>query len=212
MKTKLISILLIALLFGTAVYSYSQEDEEMKLLFKPKHEKSSNGGYGAFQFGWTQVDGQSAITVGGRGAWIANHYFALGLAGNGFYSNTNDFPNNTNHTYALYGGYGGILIEPIVASMSTVHVSFPMVFGGGGVVASSYNMYDMTAAHRTLPFGTYVRVTNLENHRSVVVRINDRGPFAKDRIIDLSYAAARRLGMIHKGVAKVRIDVLRRPE
>jgi len=155
MKTKLISILLIALLFGTAVYSYSQEDEEMKLLFKPKHEKSSNGGYGAFQFGWTQVDGQSAITVGGRGAWIANHYFALGLAGNGFYSNTNDFPNNTNHTYALYGGYGGILIEPIDASMSTVHVSFPMIFGGGGVVASSYNMYDMTYSNYDYYYNNY---------------------------------------------------------
>lgn len=75
-----------------------------------------------------------------------------------------------------------------------------------------YNMYDMTAAHRTLPFGTYVMVTNLENGRSVVVRINDRGPFAKGRVIDLSYAAAKRLGILHKGVAKVRIDVLARPE
>ena len=74
-----------------------------------------------------------------------------------------------------------------------------------------FNMYDMTAAHRTLPFGTYVRVTNLENGRSVVVRINDRGPFAKGRIIDLSYAAAKRLGIIHKGVAKVRIDIVAYP-
>jgi len=74
-----------------------------------------------------------------------------------------------------------------------------------------FNMYEMTAAHRTLPFGTYVRVTNLENGRSVVVRINDRGPFAKGRIIDLSYAAAKRLGMVHSGVAKVRIEVIAYP-
>ena len=73
-------------------------------------------------------------------------------------------------------------------------------------------MYNMTAAHRTLPFGTYVMVTNLENGRSVVVRINDRGPFAEGRVIDLSYAAAKRLGILHKGVAKGRIDVLARPE
>jgi len=67
----------------------------------------------------------------------------------------------------------------------------------------------LTAAHRTLPFGTRVRVTNLENSRSVVVRINDRGPFGRrKRIIDLSEAAARRLRMISAGVVRVRVEVL----
>ncbi len=69
-------------------------------------------------------------------------------------------------------------------------------------------MHDMTAAHRTLPFGTHVMVTNLDNGRSTVVRINDRGPFVKGRIIDLSYAAARVLGMIGPGTVRVRLDVL----
>jgi len=73
-----------------------------------------------------------------------------------------------------------------------------------------YDMHDLTAAHRTLPFGTHVMVTNLENGRSVVVRINDRGPFVKGRIIDLSYAAARALDMIRAGTARVRIEVLSR--
>ena len=63
----------------------------------------------------------------------------------------------------------------------------------------------LTAAHNTLPLGTRVRVANLDNGRAVVVRINDRGPFAKDRIIDLSKAAAERLGMIADGVARVRV-------
>ena len=72
----------------------------------------------------------------------------------------------------------------------------------------AFNMYDMTCAHRTLPLGTILLVTNLENGRSVVVRVNDRGPFVKGRIIDLSYAAARALGMVDKGVVKVRIKVL----
>ena len=71
-----------------------------------------------------------------------------------------------------------------------------------------YNMYDLTAAHRWLPFGTLVRVTNLRNHRSVVVRINDRGPFVKNRIIDLSYAAARALDMIKSGTAPVVLEKL----
>lgn len=69
-------------------------------------------------------------------------------------------------------------------------------------------MYDLTAAHRTLPFGTKVMVTNLKNGKSVIVRINDRGPFVRGRIIDLSYAAARMLDMVGQGVVPVRIEVL----
>jgi rare lipoprotein A len=71
-----------------------------------------------------------------------------------------------------------------------------------------FDMRAMTAAHRTLPFGTRVRVTNLENGRQAVVRINDRGPFRSGRIIDVSYAAARALGLIGSGVGRVRVDVL----
>lgn len=71
-------------------------------------------------------------------------------------------------------------------------------------------MRKYTAAHRTLPFGSIVRVTNLSNSRSVKVRINDRDPFVKGRIIDLSYGAARKLGISESGTAKVRIDVLSR--
>lgn len=67
----------------------------------------------------------------------------------------------------------------------------------------------LTAAHRTLPFGTRVRVTNLENGRHVVVRINDRGPWRKDRVLDLSRAAARKLGFLDDGVARVRLEVLK---
>ena len=74
-----------------------------------------------------------------------------------------------------------------------------------------YDMYELTAAHRTLPFGTRVMVTHMRNGRSVTVTINDRGPFVKDRIIDLSYAAARILKMVDEGVAWVRVEVLSPP-
>ena len=73
-----------------------------------------------------------------------------------------------------------------------------------------YNMYDRTAAHRTLPFGTYVLVRNLLNGRKTIVRINDRGPFVKGRIIDLSYRAAKDIGMIRRGTAPVELIVLGR--
>lgn len=71
-----------------------------------------------------------------------------------------------------------------------------------------FDMSEMTAAHRTLPFGTIVRVTNLVNGRRAVVRINDRGPFKKKRIIDVSLAAARELGMVGRGTVKVRLEVV----
>ncbi len=84
--------------------------------------------------------------------------------------------------------------------------------GSGSQTAGGerYNPEGMTAAHRSLPLGTRVRVTNTHNGRSVVVRINDRGPYARGRVIDLSAAAARILGMMGSGVAPVRIDVLGR--
>jgi rare lipoprotein A len=69
-----------------------------------------------------------------------------------------------------------------------------------------YNMYDLTAAHRTLPFGTQVRVHDLENSRDVVVRINDRGPFVEGRIIDLSYSAAQSIHM--PSIARVRLEIV----
>ena len=71
-----------------------------------------------------------------------------------------------------------------------------------------FDMNKLTAAHRTLPFGVNVRVTNLSNNRYVVVRINDRGPFVGNRIIDLSLAAAQQLGMVEAGLVRVRLDTI----
>jgi peptidoglycan lytic transglycosylase len=73
---------------------------------------------------------------------------------------------------------------------------------------SSYDPTEMTAAHRTLPFGTKVLVTNLDNNKSVVVTISDRGPEEKDRIIDVSFAAAQALEMLSAGIVKVRVEVI----
>ncbi len=72
----------------------------------------------------------------------------------------------------------------------------------------TFDPQELTAAHRSLPFGTRVRVTNLRNGETVVVRINDRGPFVPHRIIDVSRAAARHLGMIRRGKTRVRLEVL----
>jgi rare lipoprotein A len=84
----------------------------------------------------------------------------------------------------------------------------------GGKTASGerYDPEEMTTAHRTLPFGTVVRVTNLRNKKNVRVRITNRGPFVRGRIIDVSRAAARRLDIMKSGVTKVRIEVIQRAD
>ncbi len=74
-----------------------------------------------------------------------------------------------------------------------------------------HNMYELVAAHRTLPFGTFVRVTNLDNLKSVIVEITDRGPRKRKRIIDVSYSAAKALGFVQKGIAHVRLEVVPGP-
>ena len=71
-----------------------------------------------------------------------------------------------------------------------------------------FNTHELTAAHRTLPFGTRVRVTNVATGRSVTVRVNDRGPFVRGRVVDVSYSAAETLGMVGGGIAKVKLDVV----
>jgi rare lipoprotein A len=80
-----------------------------------------------------------------------------------------------------------------------------------GKITASGEVYDqrkLTAAHRTLPFNTRIRVTNLNNKRAIIVKVNDRGPFTKDRILDLSKAAAIKLGFIKNGVTKVMLEIL----
>jgi rare lipoprotein A len=71
-----------------------------------------------------------------------------------------------------------------------------------------FDMYGFTAAHRVLPLGSVIRVTNVSNGRSVRVRVNDRGPYIRGRVIDLSYAAAYRLGMVRSGLARVQIELV----
>lgn len=116
--------------------------------------------------------------------------------------------------------YSLILILP-VPGLGSKKATHPMLFYGeaswygrrfhGRRTANGekFDMNKLTAAHRTLPFGSLVRVTNLENDRSVTVRINDRGPFAKGRVLDLSRSAAQKLGFLGSGRAKVEARVLR---
>ena len=100
---------------------------------------------------------------------------------------------------------------PSVVRFMTGEASWygPGFFGNRTANGEVYQRGTMTAAHRTLPFGTKVRVTNLRNGRSEVIRINDRGPFVHHRVIDLGHGAASSLGLTASGIAQVRLEVLR---
>ena len=101
--------------------------------------------------------------------------------------------------------------QPAVVSVSTGEASWygPGFYGNRTANGEVYRPGTMTAAHRTLPFGTKVRVTNLWNGRIAVIRINDRGPFVGHRVIDLGHGAASRLGLTASGIAQVKLEVLR---
>ena len=102
-------------------------------------------------------------------------------------------------------------VVPDVAKVITGEASWygPGFYGNRTANGEIYRQGTMTAAHRTLPFGTKVRVTNLWNGLSAVIRINDRGPFVAHRVIDLGHGAASTLGLISSGIAEVRLEVLR---
>ena len=112
---------------------------------------------------------------------------------------------------------GIVAVAAIAAPLVAAGPANAWYTGGGGYHYSTasgehYDMYAMTAAHRTLPLGSYVRVTNPATNDSVVVKINDRGPYARGRVLDLSYAAAKILHVAHIGTARVKIEGLTQRE
>lgn len=104
----------------------------------------SNGGYGAISIAYTEIDNKDAFVAGARGGWIINHSFAIGLGGYGFINDINyNNPFHNDLDYSLSGGYGGLFIEPILAPRLPVHLSFPILFGLGGVAyIENHNHWD----------------------------------------------------------------------
>ena len=98
--------------------------------------------------------------------------------------------------------------RPTERSVSSVGLASYYSEGTRTASGERFNPQELTAAHPSLPFGTRLRVTNLSTGRSVVVRVNDRGPFVPGRVVDVSYSAAASLGMTEKGTAKVKLDVV----
>jgi hypothetical protein len=136
-RTGLLFIFILAISFAKAQDSY--QNDEIRTLFS---KNQSIGGYGAFTMSYSNIDGYDAFVTGGRGAVIFDHALAIGLGGYGFVNNLDYDHYNNNRNLSLAGGYGGLLIEPIIAGKSPVHLSFPILIGGGGVALVDMYSWD----------------------------------------------------------------------
>lgn len=117
-------------------------------------------------------------------------------------------PQGFAHDMGRDSGHGSGAVVKVISGPASWYG--PKFHGRQTASGEPFDMHDLTAAHRTLPFGTRVRVTNDANGRSVIVRINDRGPFHGKRVIDLSRTAAKAIGLVSRGVGRVKIEVLAR--
>lgn len=131
MKKILFLLTLSAFLFPLNQVNAQENDQEMKTIFGDKQHAS--GGYGAIIFGYTQISGQDAFLGGIKGGWLINHGVTLGLAGFGFINDVSQSNSVDNYRTNLAGGYGGLLVEPILFPKYPVHVTFPIIIGAGGI-------------------------------------------------------------------------------
>jgi hypothetical protein len=145
MKILIFSFLIIA--SYTSLFSQNtltvgvEENQEIKTIFK---KEKKDGFYGAFSVGYSPIDNKDALTISSRGGWIMDHFFALGVGGTGFVNdfnqlNLNFLPSGTVADLKLAGGYGGVVLEPILFPFKPVHFSFPILIGVGA--AGSYSDY-----------------------------------------------------------------------
>lgn len=128
---KLTLMLILGFGFLLAIAQENKENDQISTIFSKDRK---NGGYGALSFSYSQIDGKDAFLMGTRGSWIIDHSFAIGLGGCGFINDVNYHNWRDNHLdYNLAGGYGGLYLEPILAPRLPVHLSFPILFGVGGI-------------------------------------------------------------------------------
>ncbi|NTW32681.1 MAG: hypothetical protein HGB12_08665 [Bacteroidetes bacterium] len=145
MKKTILTLVAVAMLAGVSVAQDTKKDsvkkdDGIKTIFGNK--KISHGGYGAFTISYSPIDGKDAFITGGRGAWVIGHSFAIGLGGYGFSNDLYLDHVSGSREYNLCGGYGGLILEPIVFPKFPVHLSFPVLLGAGGIAYTKSTYMD----------------------------------------------------------------------
>jgi hypothetical protein len=144
MKTRLFLAAIMTMGFLAFTYGQERSTNEMQTLFGNTDNKIDHGGYGGISVGYTQINGEDVMTLGGRLAWVIDHHVAVGLAGRAFMNSVfiDGIPNTPENGLYLSGGYGGFFVEPILFPNFPVHVSFPILIGGGGLVLNDHTWHD----------------------------------------------------------------------
>jgi hypothetical protein len=147
MKTRILLAVIVVLGLSAATFGQERTGNEIQTIFGNPDKKIDHGGYGAFTVGYTSIDGEPVLTLGGRGGWLIDHHVTLGFAGLGFATETyidGYWPDQAGFQegYYMVGGYGGFFVEPIIAPFSPIHVSFPILIGGGGLTLNETSWHD----------------------------------------------------------------------
>lgn len=141
---KILSLLILVCICLPSMVLAQENENEFKSIFKKKKNTNqvTHGGFGAFGAGYSEIDGRDALTLNLKGAWVINHNIALGLSGTAFFNNL-DKAAGGNQDY-LGGGYGGFFFQPILFPQWPVHITFPVVLGGGAISTIPQNYWDWT--------------------------------------------------------------------
>ena len=149
---------LIVILIGGQVFAQKTiriselNNQEINTVFK---QNKRDGFYGGLSTGYSPINNSHGVVFSARGCWIMDHWFAIGLGGTGFVSNVDqfDFVDFSNNNTFLGGGYGGVVLEPMLAPLKPIHVTFPVLVGGGAV--ASLDETDLNQSYDYYPLGDY---------------------------------------------------------
>lgn len=132
-------LLAVSVTFAQTGQKENQNNDKIQTLFG---DDVSNGGYGALMFNYSKINDEDAFLFGMRGGWLIDHKLTIGMSGYGFFSDMHWDNNDQGNDQFLTGGYGGLLIEPILFAHKPVHLAFPILIGGGGVALLDETFWD----------------------------------------------------------------------
>lgn len=182
------------MLFGAQIFAqktinFSEiNDQEIKTVFK---KNKRDGFYGAFSIGYSPIDNKDGMVFSSRGSWIMDHWFAFGFGGTAFINNIDQmeyygyYSSNANNEKSLVGGYGGLILEPILAPLKPIHLSFPIIIGGG-IATTFNNFYSYNYSYNEAFFSVIEPGIELEMNFTKWLRIAAFGTYRYTSKIDIA--------------------------